>query len=683
MPSARQNEMPKAINTANIALVRELLEDGVSVEFRYREQQTALHIAAARGLSDIVELLLSFGARADAQDMGGHTPKQLARHYGHTGSMELLERKGRQMGQLPSPSLTNQMANLNLSCAKEVANTTVCSQNGVDHARVGEIVQGTTGREVIWIDDAGQLLCDAVQHMSQCPVLGLDAEGFSATGPALLQLAAIGEDTVNPTRHQGTIYVYLFDLLSPAHRTIMNALHPILQSPSILKVIHDLHQDACQLHMAYGTIMQGLFDTQLSNEFLTGDVFGGMGGVVEKFSGVNHTSKKNTQNAMKNDPELFVRRPLDAALQRYAADDVALLLAAFGNMWTTLGPTYAFAIVNASQERCERASNSLESTANKRVVAFRGPKRILCSQELIYHTPNLGAFLPGPLNVHAVADDLIALVAPIFQPFHPKMQMKVQKAVPTPTDPKPFLREVVMEMGKPPYAVFYSTDNTTEKVPLQEDITSVCSLQQMGNVLSCLDPFGQEGTVHIPGTLHRICRSNRGNANDRAACTITMHVGRPIIGLADTLVDYLYNPRKSMLVVGPIGSGKTALLRDIARILSSKSEHVYVIDTKNEIGGHFQTIHPSLGKAKRILAPPSQGDLINNLLQTAPTEAIVVDEILSLTEARAVAFAKTRRCQMIAGVQGSFRSLVANQELNGILGGIGPSTPDEMARGQP
>jgi ankyrin repeat protein len=51
-----------------------LLEYGASVHVRTKKGQTPLHIASKRGLSDVVALLLKFGADAEAQDVDKMTP---------------------------------------------------------------------------------------------------------------------------------------------------------------------------------------------------------------------------------------------------------------------------------------------------------------------------------------------------------------------------------------------------------------------------------------------------------------------------------------------------------------------------------------------------------------------------------------------------------------------------------
>lgn len=60
-------------NEGDLDGIREVLESGVSVNFRDIDDRTALHVAACQGLTDVVALLLEKGAEVDAKDRWGST----------------------------------------------------------------------------------------------------------------------------------------------------------------------------------------------------------------------------------------------------------------------------------------------------------------------------------------------------------------------------------------------------------------------------------------------------------------------------------------------------------------------------------------------------------------------------------------------------------------------------------
>lgn len=60
-------------NEGDLDGIREVLDSGVSANFRDIDNRTALHIAACQGLTDVVALLLEKGAEVDPKDRWGST----------------------------------------------------------------------------------------------------------------------------------------------------------------------------------------------------------------------------------------------------------------------------------------------------------------------------------------------------------------------------------------------------------------------------------------------------------------------------------------------------------------------------------------------------------------------------------------------------------------------------------
>lgn len=88
-----------AIDRGHADIVRELLAHDAPIDYIESEhQRTLLHVAALRGSADIVSLLLSLGADANADDGLGRTPLYYAERYGHqTVANRLLEQGGRRL----------------------------------------------------------------------------------------------------------------------------------------------------------------------------------------------------------------------------------------------------------------------------------------------------------------------------------------------------------------------------------------------------------------------------------------------------------------------------------------------------------------------------------------------------------------------------------------------------------
>ncbi|KAK9267995.1 hypothetical protein L1049_010433 [Liquidambar formosana] len=81
-------------NEADLEGMRELLDEGVDVNFRDIDDRTALHVAACQGFNDVAELLLSRGAAVDPKDRWGSTPLADAIYYKKHDMIKLLEKHG-------------------------------------------------------------------------------------------------------------------------------------------------------------------------------------------------------------------------------------------------------------------------------------------------------------------------------------------------------------------------------------------------------------------------------------------------------------------------------------------------------------------------------------------------------------------------------------------------------------
>lgn len=81
-----------AVLTGRPAMVGLLLKSGARTAGSYREGQSVLHIAAARGAAPIIELLLEAKADVQALDSNGNTPLDSAVLHGQTRAVETLLR---------------------------------------------------------------------------------------------------------------------------------------------------------------------------------------------------------------------------------------------------------------------------------------------------------------------------------------------------------------------------------------------------------------------------------------------------------------------------------------------------------------------------------------------------------------------------------------------------------------
>jgi stage III sporulation protein SpoIIIAA len=235
------------------------------------------------------------------------------------------------------------------------------------------------------------------------------------------------------------------------------------------------------------------------------------------------------------------------------------------------------------------------------------------------------------------------------------------------------LIEVVMDLGRPPEARFPSRAlNLGESAITREDLDYV--VHRVG-------AFTQDNRAGIERTLHRI--SAIRNRRD-VVVGLTCRVGRAVFGTVDILRDVIESG-KCLLLLGRPGVGKTTLLRESARVLSTELvKRVIIVDTSNEIGGDGDIPHPGIGASRRMQVPRPdlQHAVMIEAVENHMPEVIVIDEIGTEAESLAARTIAERGVQLIATAHGqSLDNLLMNPTLSDLLGGIHAVTlSDEEAR---
>ncbi len=245
------------------------------------------------------------------------------------------------------------------------------------------------------------------------------------------------------------------------------------------------------------------------------------------------------------------------------------------------------------------------------------------------------------------------------------------------------IEEIVVDLGRPPRVRL--RDGVAE-LTLGGEVTHA----DLQFVLGRVTRFREDNRTGIERTLHRIaCIRDRY----REIVGFTFRAGRTVPDAARPIADVLAAGR-SVLVVGPPGSGKTTILRSAAEILANQlGRRTVIADTSNEIGGDGQIAHPAIGAARRLQIPlpdpphrgatgTAQAGVLLEAVINHGAEAIVVDEIGFEAEARTVRTVARRGVQLVATAHGRhLRDVVLNPDLAGLVGNPRPIvlSPEEAA----
>lgn len=246
------------------------------------------------------------------------------------------------------------------------------------------------------------------------------------------------------------------------------------------------------------------------------------------------------------------------------------------------------------------------------------------------------------------------------------------------------LEEIELDLGRPPRLHFRDRDPAV--APRGE-----VSRQDLQYVLGRVTRFREDNRTGIDRTLHRIaCIRDRYHE----IVGFTFRVGRAVADAAQPLRDLL-EARRSILLVGRPGAGKTTVLRSAASILSGQlHRRVVIADTSNEIGGDGQIPHPAIGSARRLQIPlpdparPQDGGIrqaaiILQAVINHCADTVIVDELGFAADAGIARTIARRGVQLIATAHGaSLQDIVFNVELACLTGDIHTVvlSPEEIGR---
>src|SRR5210317_1852564 len=224
------------------------------------------------------------------------------------------------------------------------------------------------------------------------------------------------------------------------------------------------------------------------------------------------------------------------------------------------------------------------------------------------------------------------------------------------------LVEVLLDLGCRPEAHFINESEYLSQ--------KLLSWQDIDYVIKRISKFSNENRAGIDRTLHRIsCIRNRQFLINGLTC----RVGRAIFGTISIIRDLLES-EKSILILGKPGTGKTTIIREIARILADEmSKRVIIVDTSNEIAGDSDIPHFGIGRARRMQVSTTdlQHKVMIEAVENHTPQIIIIDEIGTELEVLATRIITEKGVQLVGTTHGNcLENLTKNPSLSDLIGGI-------------
>ncbi|MBQ4568900.1 MAG: Flp pilus assembly complex ATPase component TadA [Ruminococcus sp.] len=217
------------------------------------------------------------------------------------------------------------------------------------------------------------------------------------------------------------------------------------------------------------------------------------------------------------------------------------------------------------------------------------------------------------------------------------------------------LQEVVLRSGRPVCVYIkskqmYLTQNgcltcSVDSQPLvvasQKDITDCFNISCGYSVYSHLNEI-RSGFLTLSGG-HRIgisgtaVVSNGSIVNIRDISTISMRFAREVVGCGESIAALIFKSRDGLLLCGSPCSGKTTVLRDVARLMSEQfRSRVAVVDTRGEIGGTVDGIQQmNIGMCDVLNGYP-RAEGIEQAVRVLSPQYVVCDELGSDEDIKAI-----------------------------------------------
>lgn len=203
-------------------------------------------------------------------------------------------------------------------------------------------------------------------------------------------------------------------------------------------------------------------------------------------------------------------------------------------------------------------------------------------------------------------------------------------------------------------------EETFEYIVKSQDMSEVLKRVSNNSIYSIQDNINSGYITAFGGNRigisGEVVQDNGKIKNIKNVTSMNIRVAHEVIGCSNSIINKIYNDGNILntLIVSPPGRGKTTILRDIIRNISSIGKNVGLVDERLEIANVYQG-KPTLNIGPRtdVISGISKDKGINILVRSMGIDVIATDEIGNLDDCKAILNATMCGVSVVATAHGS------------------------------